>query len=137
MLRNLTAGQKAGTFGLLVIALAVLAARSSFVSTSMYMAIPTVATLLMMLVVTGEGYSREGWQSLGLVLATGLATYGLRPEVTELLRGLPMPLVVPLLLVTNTLTNSLGEELGWRGYLLVGLWVLRRVSTARPYELAM
>lgn len=143
MFRTLSEGQKAGIFGLIVLLLAVLVARSSFVSTSIYMATPTVAALLMMLVVTGEGYTREGWKSLGLhragwrqwpfvllfpfalngigfglVLATGVGTYGLRPEVTEMLQGIPMLLAVPLLMVTNTLTTSLGEELGWRGYLL-------------------
>jgi uncharacterized protein len=107
------------------------------------MAMPTVAVLLMLLVVTRDGLSRAGWASLGLhraglqswplaVLAplavlgvayalvwnTGVATFtppsGLDAAgwVVGLTQGLFSNLVI------STLTFSLGEEIGWRGYLL-------------------
>jgi membrane protease YdiL (CAAX protease family) len=109
--------------------------------TAMFM--PTVAVLLMLLVITRDGFSRAGWASLGLhragisawplaivaplavlgissgvVWSTGIATFappaGLDAAgwVTSLAPGLLQNLVVV------TLTFSLGEEIGWRGYLL-------------------
>jgi uncharacterized protein len=102
------------------------------------MSTPTVATLVMLLAVTREGYSKEGWKSLGLhrlglnvwwiafgvtlfitvaasavVWATPLASFVL-PE-----GGILNPLIGFLMLVgVYTLTFSLGEEIGIRGYLL-------------------
>jgi membrane protease YdiL (CAAX protease family) len=107
------------------------------------MFMPTVATLLMLLVVTPDGYSRAGWATLGLhrpglkvwpvavlgpllvlgaayglVWSTGIAAFvppaGLDAAgwVVGLASGLFQNLVVV------TLTFSIGEELGWRGYLL-------------------
>src|SRR5438270_4142549 len=109
--------------------------------TAMFM--PTVAVLLMLLVITQDGFSTAGWASLGLhragisawplaivaplavlgissgvVWSTGIATFvppaGLDAAgwVTSLAPGLLQNLVVV------TLTFSLGEEIGWRGYLL-------------------
>jgi membrane protease YdiL (CAAX protease family) len=106
------------------------------------MALPTVATLLMLLVVTRDGYSRAGWAELGLhragtrawalailgplavltfayvtVWSAGIATFA-PPSLG------PMDWIVGLGsnlfqgLVVGTLTFSLGEEIGWRGYLL-------------------
>jgi membrane protease YdiL (CAAX protease family) len=108
---------------------------------SMFM--PTVAVLVMLLVLTKDGYSKAGWASLGLhrsgisawplaivgplavlgisygvVWSTGIAAFvppaGLDAAgwVTGLGPGLFQGLVVV------TLTFSLGEEIGWRGYLL-------------------
>jgi uncharacterized protein len=107
------------------------------------MLIPTSAVLLMLLVVTRDGYSKAGWASLGLhragikgwslavlvplavlgtaygfVWSTGIATFtpptGLDPAgwASGLAQGIFGNLVIA------TLTVSLGEELGWRGYLL-------------------
>ena len=107
------------------------------------MLLPTVAVLLMLLVVTRDGYSRAGWASLGLhragikgwplavlaplavlgaahgfVWSTGIATFsppaGL--DAAGWASGLAQGIVGNL--VIATLTVSLGEELGWRGYLL-------------------
>jgi membrane protease YdiL (CAAX protease family) len=107
---------------------------------------PLVATLIMLLVVTREGYSREGWKSLGLhrlglnvwwiaigltflmsliasiiVWATPLASFVL-PE-----GGIVNPLIQFLItLVLFTLTFALWEEIGMRGYLLPKLIPLGR-----------
>jgi uncharacterized protein len=98
---------------------------------------PTVATLIMLLVVTRDGYSKEGWKSLGLhrlglnvwwiafggtllitvaasavVWATPLASF----VVSE--GGIIDPLIQFLMFVgVFTLTFALGEEIGMRGYL--------------------
>ena len=99
---------------------------------------PTVATLIMLLVVTREGYSREGWKSLGLhrpglrvwwiafggtllitvaasavVWATPLASFVV-PEggiVSNLIDFLIQVIILAL-------TFALAEEIGIRGYLL-------------------
>jgi uncharacterized protein len=107
---------------------------------------PTVAALIMLLVVTREGYSREGWKSLGLhrpglsvwwiafgatllitvaasavVWATPLASFVV-PEAGIVDAGLNFLIEVVLL----ALTFSLGEEIGMRGYLQPRLMSLGR-----------
>jgi uncharacterized protein len=107
---------------------------------------PTVAALLMLLVFTREGYSREGWKVLGLhrlglgvwwiafgltllitvaasvvVWATPLASFVL-PEDGILDAILNFLIQVVLLM----LTFSLAEEIGIRGYLLPKLMSLGR-----------
>ena len=107
---------------------------------------PTVAALIMLLVITREGYSREGWKVLGLhrlglsawwiafgltllitvaasavVWATPLASF-IVPE-----DGLVDPLLSFLIqVVLFTLTFALLEEIGIRGYLLPKLLSLGR-----------
>jgi membrane protease YdiL (CAAX protease family) len=107
---------------------------------------PTVAMLIMLLVVTREGYSKEGWKSLGLhrlglsvwwiafgatllitlaasaiVWATPLASF-VMPE-----GGIINPLINFLIQVgILVLTFSLGEEIGMRGYLQPRLMSLGR-----------
>ena len=74
MFTKLTDTGKAAVFSVLVLCLAVGAAllirflgiSSDPVIFSIWSCTPTVATLIMLLVVTREGYSREGWKSLGL-----------------------------------------------------------------------
>lgn len=106
------------------------------------MFVPLVAVLLMLLVVTRDGRSRSGWASLGLhhagfrgwplailvplvvlgaaygiVWATGFAAFnnpGL--DAAGWAFGLSQGIVSNL--VVATLTLSLAEEIGWRGYLL-------------------
>ena len=109
---------------------------------------PAVAVVLMLLVVTRDGYSRGGWQSLGLhrlgikgwplavvaplavlgvayciVWTSGIGTFappvGLDAPgwVSEIAQGAFQNLVIA------TLVFSLGEELGWRAYLLPKLAV--------------
>jgi uncharacterized protein len=107
------------------------------------MLMPTMAVLLMLLVVTRDGYSRAGWASLGLhragikgwllavlvplavlgaaygvVWSTGIATFA--PPAGLDAAGWASGLAPGIFgtLVIATLTVSLGEELGWRGYLL-------------------
>jgi membrane protease YdiL (CAAX protease family) len=107
---------------------------------------PTVAALVMLLVVTREGYSGEGWRSLGLhrlglgvwwiafggtllitvaasavVWATPLASFVVPED------GVIDPLIQFLIqVVILTLTFALGEEIGIRGYLLPKLMPMGR-----------
>lgn len=95
---------------------------------------PTIAVVLMNLVVTRDGWTREGWSSLGtgrlglrfwpiavglplivlaasesLVRLTGLTDWHL-PDLSDLLSSTAANLPILFALV-------LGEEVGWRGYL--------------------
>jgi uncharacterized protein len=146
MFTKLTDTNKAAIFSVLVLCMAVGAAlvirmlglTPGYAMFALWMSTPTVATLVMLLAVTREGYSKEGWKSLGLhrlglnvwwiafgvtlfitvaasavVWATPLASFVL-PE-----GGILNPLIGFLMLVgVYTLTFSLGEEIGIRGYLL-------------------
>src|SRR5215211_7874490 len=73
MFTKLTDTSKAAVFAVLVLCLSVGAALlirfldlSGFVLAGVWSFTPTVAALIMLLVVTREGYSKEGWKSLGL-----------------------------------------------------------------------
>jgi membrane protease YdiL (CAAX protease family) len=111
-----------------------------------HMFTPLLATLLMLLVVTRDGYTKAGWAALGLQRA-GLRAWGLALLVPFLILGfgysvvwltgiasLAMPasgilLALPLQLVMGIVMSSLvgfGEEVGFRGYLLPQLAVLGR-----------
>jgi membrane protease YdiL (CAAX protease family) len=107
---------------------------------------PTVAALIMLLVVTRDGYSKEGWKSLGLhrlglsvwwiafgatllitvaasaiVWATSLASFVV-PE-----GGVMDPIMQFLIFVgIFTVWFALGEEIGMRGYLQPRLMSLGR-----------
>jgi uncharacterized protein len=107
---------------------------------------PTLAALIMLLVFTKDGYSKEGWKSLGLhrlglsvwwiafgatllitvaasavVWATPLASFGV-PE-----GGVIDPLINFLIFVgIFTVWFALGEEIGMRGYLQPHLMSLGR-----------
>src|SRR5215210_4071395 len=145
MFTKLTDTSKAAIFSVLVLCLSLGAALlirflelpPGLAMWSLWSCTPTVAALIMLLVVTREGYSREGWKSLGLhrlglnvwwiafgatllitvaasavVWATPLASFVL-PE-----GGILNPLINLLILVViYTLTFSLTEEIGMRGYL--------------------
>ena len=158
MLRELSDRQKAAVFSVLVVIFALGAAwvihalelPSGFRSSALYMSVPAVTVLLMLLVVTRDGYTKIGWASLGLhrlglrawgvaiialvlvslvgtaiVWATPLASFAAPADTLSTVIGF----FVQLLLFTVTL--SLGEELGWRGYLLPRLLAVGRPRVAR------
>ena len=154
MFMRLSETGKATVFSVLVLLLAVGAAlmiRLLDLAPTMGMWVlwsitPTVAALVMLLVVTREGYSREGWKSLGLhrlglgvwwiafggtllitvaasaiVWATPLTSFVV-PENGALDALIQFLIQVGIL----TLTFALAEEIGIRGYLLPKLLPLGR-----------
>jgi uncharacterized protein len=154
MFTKLTDTNKAAIFSVLVLCMSVGAALvirflelpQGYGLAAVWSFTPTVAALIMLLVVTREGYSKEGWKSLGLhrlglnvwwiafgltllitvaasaiVWATPLASFVL-PE-GGILNVVINFLISFLILV---LTFSLGEEIGMRGYLQPRLMSLGR-----------
>jgi membrane protease YdiL (CAAX protease family) len=135
---------KATIFAVLVLLLALAAALlirvlgiSGGGAVLLYMSTPTLAVLVMVLVITRDGYSIEGWKVLGLhrlglkawwiaflapllvgvvataiVWATPLAKFVMPDDAVSQILNFFIGIVIA------TLTFSLGEELGWRGYLL-------------------
>ena len=155
MFMKLTDTSKGAAFSVLVLLLAVGAAllinmlglaSNMLTWAPLWASTPAVAALVMMLVVTRDGYSREGWKVLGLhrlglsvwwiaigltflmsliasiiVWATPLASFVL-PE-----GGIVSPLIQFLVqVVIFTLALCLWEEIGMRGYLLPKLLPLGR-----------
>ena len=111
-----------------------------------HMFTPLIATLLMLLVVTRDGYTKTGWAALGMQRA-GFRAWGLALLVPFLVLGFGysvlwltgigsfavpvggIPVTLPLLLVVSIVNDSLtgfGEEIGFRGYLLPQLAGLGR-----------
>jgi membrane protease YdiL (CAAX protease family) len=112
----------------------------------LYMFPPTIAVLLMLLVLTRDGYTREGWADLGLrragfrrwpaalvapVLLIGSAySIAWLSSALTLADGIDRQRVSGLIVDTlvsiaiGTATFVLGEELGWSGYLLPRLATL-------------
>ena len=84
MFPTLSPLRRATVFYLLALG-GVLAAALTGASTAVAMLTPAIAALLMLLVVTREGWSRRGWASLGLHRAG--------------LRSWPVAVAVPLLVV--------------------------------------
>src|SRR5215208_5377759 len=154
MFAKLTDTNKAAIFSVLVLLMALVAGlviralgiTSEFAAAALYMFTPAEAVLIMLLVITREGYSREGWKVLGLhrlglsvwwiafgvtllitvaasviVWATPLASFAV-PE--QGIGGRLIGFVMQVLLFTFTFV--LGEEVGWRGYLLPKLLSLGR-----------
>jgi uncharacterized protein len=154
MFTKLTDTRKGAIFAILVLCLAIGAAllirflniTSNLVMFSIWSITPTVATLIMLLVVTREGYTKEGWKSLGLhrlglnvwwiafgvtllitvaasavVWATPLASFVL-PE-----GGIIDPILSFFIFFGMTvLFFGLAEEIGMRGYLQPHLMALGR-----------
>jgi membrane protease YdiL (CAAX protease family) len=144
MFTRLGGTSKAAIFTVLVLLLALAAALlirvlgiSGGGAVLLYMSTPTLAVLLMLLVITRDGYSIEGWKVLGLhrlglkawwiaflapllvgvvataiVWATPLAKFVMPDDAVSQILNFFIGIVIA------TLTFSLGEELGWRGYLL-------------------
>ena len=154
MFTKLSDTNKAAIFAVLVLCLSVGAALlirfldlpQGFVLFSIWSFTPTVAALIMLLVVTRDGYSKEGWKSLGLhrlglnvwwiafgatllitvaasavVWVTPLASFTM-PE-----GGILNPVINFLIqFAILVLTFALGEEIGMRGYLQPHLMSLGR-----------
>jgi membrane protease YdiL (CAAX protease family) len=154
MFTKLTDASKGAIFAVLVLCMAVGAAllirflniTSDPVMFTIWSITPTVAALIMLLVVTREGYTKEGWKSLGLnrlglnvwwiafgltllitvaasavVWATPLASFVV-PE-----GGIIDPILSFLLFFGMTVVFfGLAEEIGMRGYLQPHLMSLGR-----------
>jgi uncharacterized protein len=154
MFEKLTDTSKAAIFSVLVLCMSVGAALlirflelpTGPVMWTLWSFTPTVAALIMLLVVTRDGYSKEGWRSLGLhrlglnvwwiafgatllitvaasaiVWATPLASFVV-PE-----GGVIDPIIQFLIFVgIFTVWFALGEEIGMRGYLQPRLMSLGR-----------
>src|SRR5918998_789780 len=146
MFTKLTDTSKAAIFAVLVLCLSVGAALLiRFLDLPLGLGLglvwsstPTLATLIMLLVVTREGYSKEGWKSLGLH-RLGLNVWWIAFGVTLLVTVAASAVVwaTPLaslrvpeigvgdtiidfffVLIVFTPTFILTEEIGMRGYLL-------------------
>ena len=144
MFTKLTGTNKAAVFMVLVLLMALAVALYirilgiiSESAAAWYMCTPTLVVLIMLLIVTRDGYSKEAWKTLGLH-RLGLKAWWIAVLAPVLLGVLATAVVwaTPLAafvmpdnagsqilnffiqLVIFTLTFSLGEELGWRGYLL-------------------
>ena len=155
MFKTLTDTSKAAIFSGLVLILAVAAAlainalglaSNEFAWGAVWSITPLLATLIMLLVVTREGYSRKGWQSLGLgrlglrmwpiaffgtlaitVAATAAVWATPLASVTAPAGGIinsAVGLVIQVLILATTF--ALAEEIGIRGYLLPKLLPLGR-----------
>lgn len=133
---------KSIVFIVLVLLLAVGFSFIPHVNTFAYMMTPTIAVLIMMLIVTRDGYRKSGWKKLGLH-KLGFKSWGfaLIVPIIPLAVGFVVayaanlssfepgsdfegfswtvfPLLIVFLYIKSVLTQSMGEELGWRGYLL-------------------
>jgi uncharacterized protein len=153
MFTKLTDTSKAAIFSVLVLCLSVGAALlirtldlSGFVLGGVWSSTPTVATLIMLLVVTRDGYSKEGWKSLGLHrlgLNVWWIAFGVSLLITVAASAIvwATPLasfVIPEGGIINAIINfligfgivlfafGLGEEIGMRGYLQPRLMSLGR-----------
>jgi membrane protease YdiL (CAAX protease family) len=154
MFTKLTDTTKAAIFSVLVLCLSVGAALlirflelpQGFALWTLWSFTPTVAALIMLLVVTREGYTKEGWKSLGLH-RLGLNVWWIAFGVTLLITVAASAVVwvTPLASfvlpeggIINPLINfliqfallvfcfALGEEIGMRGYLQPRLMSLGR-----------
>ncbi|MGG2092207.1 type II CAAX endopeptidase family protein [Bacillus sp. S13(2024)] len=132
---------KAGMFTILVLIIASVMGLVFHVRAEVYMFSPLIAVVIM-LIVTRDAFTKKGWKELGIhkagfskwrfaicipliVLTTSYILFWLTPYASivkpEDLDGAPLWFVLIKLLVVfvlYTITSALGEEIGWRGYLL-------------------
>jgi uncharacterized protein len=156
MFTRLTNTSKAAIFSVLVLCMAVGAAllirflgiSSNPVIFSIWSCTPTLAALIMLLVVTRDGYSREGWKSLGLH-RLGLNVWWIAFGLTLLITVAASAIVwaTPLASFTwpeggiidpiisffiffgmSVVWFALAEEIGMRGYLQPRLMSLGRTA---------
>jgi len=151
VLNKLTDTQKALVFSILVLLAGFLAATShNKLLIDYYQLTPTLITLFMMLLLTKEGYRKVGWSNLKLhrfgfrywipafvipivVLALAYKTAWTVSSDSFNVSAFPSDWVI---IITNFLSTvglniifySLGEEIGWRGYLLSKLLPLGKVK---------
>jgi uncharacterized protein len=143
MFRHLADSNKALIFYALTLALAIVVATMAPIIGDAVLPVsmlaPVVATLIMLLIVTRDGYTRAGWAGLGLhrsgrqawpfailmPLPVLLFSYGIVWNTS--IASLVMPSLsgsmlerIPDFLIGLVigLFFTLGEEIGWRGYLL-------------------
>jgi len=152
MFKTLTDTSKAAIFTGLVLILAVAAALAikALGLTSLLWAIvwsstPALATVIMLLVVTRDGRSRQGWRSLGLhhlglrmwwiaffgtllITVVASAVVWLTPLASVVVPafGGVSPIISWLVFQVIVLVLSLSEEIGIRGYLLPKLLPMGR-----------
>ncbi|WP_379137420.1 type II CAAX prenyl endopeptidase Rce1 family protein [Paenibacillus sp. sgz500958] len=141
MFKPLDALKQSVVFIILVLVLGLALSQVPDINSFAYMMIPAVATFIMMFLVTGEGYHKAGWKKLGLhktgiklwlfslivpIIPIALSysivwTGGFADLITpDTILGFSLkafPVAILIIFISNVLTNSLGEELGWRGYL--------------------
>src|ERR687897_2391254 len=153
MFKKLADTSKAAVFAVLVLCMSVGAALlvkmlglSGFGLAAVWSCTPTVAALIMLLVVTRDGYSKEGWKSLGLHrlglnvwwLAFG-GTLLITVAASAVVWATPLAsFVVPEGGIINAILSffiffamvvlffGLAEEIGMRGYLQPHLMSLGR-----------
>lgn len=141
MFTSLTNKMKAISFTVIVLVLA-----SVFgifkVRAEIYMFVPVITVFIMFFIVTRDGYRKISWGSLGLhrtgkkiwlfaffvpftCLVVSYVLLWMTPAASFVISKdatvgvwLMMPVKILLVLFFYTITSSLGEELGWRGYLL-------------------
>jgi membrane protease YdiL (CAAX protease family) len=157
MFTKLTDTTKAAIYAVLVLFLSIGAALainmlglSGFAMAGVWSITPVVATLIMLLIVTREGYSKEGWKSLGLhrmglsvwwiafgvpllisvvaaaILWTTPLASSVVPEGGILLGVLNAAIKLLLQVCVVALPFMLSEEIGMRGYLQPRLMSLGR-----------
>ena len=152
MFTKLSDLQKAAVFTVLVLVLAVTAALSIKalgltppLALVVWSSTPALATVIMLLVVTREGRSRQGWRSLGvhrlglrlwwiaifgtlLITVVASAVVWLTPLASVVVPafGGISPIISWLVFQVIVLVLSLSEEIGIRGYLLPKLLPMGR-----------